>query len=314
MESSDLSGKTPQFPGPRIAVIGTSNWLDVTAELLRRAGLRCDVLQFGGRTQMIQAALRGRFRKYDVVHCVGGRARVPGLLFKLLGKPVVWHWIGTDVMHYGKIHAGGGGLRGAVDRFIAHRCAAAHVADSPQLADELRSYGVESEVVRLLPSAVEAEVQPLPESPAVLNYWRPHSRAFYHAPMVMQLAEAFPDVRFYVAGDDGEGLAGPKNVIFLGALPELDDIYGKISVYLRVVEHDSLSAIVLEALARGRYVIYSEPFPHTQHASDFASCCDALKTLLARKQPNQAGADYVRKHFNLDHEAASLSAVYAPFK
>lgn len=298
----------------RVAVIGTSNWLDVTAELLRRAGLRCDVLQFRGRSALVKAALRGDFRAYDVIHQVGGRARVPGLLFKLLGKPVVWHWIGTDVMHYGKIHAGGGGLRGAVDRFIAHRCAAAHVADSPQLADELRGYGIESQVVRLLPSAVEAEVQPLPEQPAVLNYWRPHSRAFYHAPMVMQLAEAFPDVTFYVAGDDGEGLDGPENVIFLGSLPGLDDIYGKISVYLRVVEHDSLSAIVLEALARGRYVIYSEPFPHTQKACDLASCRDALKKLLAQTEPHQAGAEYVRKHFNLEHEAVMLSTVYDLFE
>lgn len=310
MESDTLRGKFGRAQKPRIAVIGTSNWLEVTAELLRRAGLECEVLDFPSRMKLVRAALRGGFRRYDVVHCVGGRARVPGLLFKLLGKPVVWHWIGTDVMHYGKIHAGGGGLRGAVDRFIAHRCAAAHVADSPQLADELRSYGVESEVVRLLPAAIEADVQSLPAQPAVLNYWRPHSRDFYHAPMVMQLAESFPKVPFYVAGDHGEGLASPVNVIFLGSLPSLDDIYDKITVYVRVVRHDSLSAIVLEALARGRYVIYSEPFPHVEQARDFAACHKALETLLAQDQPNQAGADYVSGQFNLDHEARILRGVY----
>jgi glycosyltransferase involved in cell wall biosynthesis len=309
MESSDPPGKITQ-PPLRVAVIGTANWLDVAAELLWRAEIPCDVLDFPSRLALILAALGGRFRKYDVIHCVGGRARAPGLIFRALGKPVVWHWIGTDVMHYGRIHAGGGGLRGWVDRRIARRWARVHLADSPELAAELADYGLQTEVVRLLPKAIEADIQPLPEQPAVLSYWRSGGRDFYHAPLYMQLAEAFPDVPFYVTGDDGEGMIAPANVHFLGSLPCLDAIYDKISVYIRIVRHDSLSAIVLEALARGRYVIYSKPLPHTETANDFSTCRETLGELLVKNEPNKAGAAYVREHFSLAKEAGRLCAIY----
>ena len=105
-------------------------------------------------------------------------------------------------------------------------------------------------------------------------------------------------------------MPAPKNVCFLGRLPNLADIYPQVSVYLRLVEHDSLSAMVLEALARGRYVIYSKDLPFTETAGSFDEAHEALARLLARKRPNEAGAEYVRKHYRLDEQAEKLRRLY----
>jgi glycosyltransferase involved in cell wall biosynthesis len=86
-------------------------------------------------------------------------------------------------------------------------------------------------------------------------------RGFYLAPEVMKLAAAFPEVLFVIMGDHGEGMEALANVKFLGRLDDMNQVYSWISVYLRLLRHDSLSAMVLETLARGRYVVYSKEFP-----------------------------------------------------
>ncbi len=64
--------------------------------------------------------------------------------------------------------------------------------------------------------------------------------------------------------------------------------------------------MVLEAMAHGRYVIYSNKFPHTSFARDFESARVALEKILSKAKPNAAGADHVRKNFSIDKEAARL--------
>ncbi len=80
---------------------------------------------------------------------------------------------------------------------------------------------------------------------------------------------------------------------------------------IRLPEHDSLSAMVLEALARGRYVIYSEEFPFTETAGNFDEARDALARLLANRQPNYSGAEYVRRNYSLDEQAERLREIHA---
>lgn len=295
-----------------IAVMGTWNWLDVAAHLLQRAGMSCETIpDFPSRMAFIKWVLTGQWRQFDVIHRVRGTSWFYGAVFALLGKPVIWHWIGTDVMVFGRICHSGGGLRGMLSRWAVKKWSYAHLADSPELAEELASYGVKANVVRLLPTVVEAEIESLPEKPCVLSYWSPINREFYKAPIIMQLAEAFPDIPFLIAGDDGTGMAAPENVKFLGRLPNLADIYSKVSVYIRLLEHDSLSAMVLEALARGRYVIYSKKFPYTELAQDFIEAKEALVKVLSAKEPNKSGAEYVRQNYNLQQQVEYLRELYS---
>ena len=293
-----------------VAVMGTWNWLDVAAELFRRAGIACEVVDLRTRKALLKWILSGRWRRFDVVHHIGGMNRFLGMIFVALGKPVVWHWIGTDFLKYGPIFRRGGGLRGAVSRRVVRQWAHRHLADSPELAQELRSCGVRADVVRLLPEAIEAQVEPLPKIPCVLSYWNLISRNFYSAPLIMELAAAFPEIPFLIVGDNGEGMPAPKNVQFLGRLPNLADIYSRASVYIRLPEHDSLSAMVLEMLARGRYVIYNKGLTGCHLAGDFPGTRRALKAIVDLKEPNIEGARFVKETFSLDKEAKALAIAF----
>jgi len=304
-------GKTESPKRFKVAIIGIWNWLDVAGELFRRAGIDCQVLNLHSRKDYFWWIIKGGWREFDVIHHVWGNERLPGLVFKTLGIPVVWHWIGSDVLNFRKIWRGGGGLRGMVNRRIAFNWSRQHLADSPGLASELAELGITASVVRLLPKAVEATIEPLPSKPAVLSYWSPISRDKYQSSVVMQLAASMPDLQFLIVGDNGDGIPPLANVKFLGFLPNLSEVYPQISIYIRLIEHDSLSAIVLEALARGRYVIYSKPFPHAEMATTFDQARAALVRLVEQTRPNEEGAAYVKSHYSLQEQVNFLKRWYA---
>jgi hypothetical protein len=67
----------------------------------------------------------------------------------------------------------------------------------------------------------------------------------------------------------------------------------------------------LEALARGRYVIYSKKFPYTEYAQNFTEAKEALVKVLSAKEPNKAGAEYVRQNYNLQKQAEYLRELYS---
>jgi glycosyltransferase involved in cell wall biosynthesis len=293
-----------------IAVFGQWNWLEVMAELLRRAGMTCENLPDFPRWAFVRWVLSSGWRRFDVIHHIRRAGLLVPLTFAVLNKPFIWHWIGADCRTYGRLFHRGRGWRAILTRRAIHKWAFAHLADSPEVADDLRQYGINAEVVRLLPKTIEAQVIPLPEKPCVLSYWAPIHRDLYRVSVVMQLAEAFPDVPFLIAGDDGKDLSAPKNVKFLGRLPSLTDIYPKISIYIRLVEYDSVSAIVLEALARGRYVLYSKEFPCTELAQNFDEAQKALAKLLTVKEPNKEGSEYIRQNYSIQQQVECVKKLY----
>jgi len=302
----------------KIIVMGYPYWADVAAGMLRAAGLEAVRWKFG--PEAVPAAIRWcrplrlaayladrRFREAEVIHYVGSvTSRLFLRVARLLGKRIVLHWVGTDVAGFSKAVARGNTALGRFYRRVPH----AHFADSPELMDELAALGVGAELFRLLPEGVEARPMPMPEKPAVLAYWSHDRRAFYGGPIVDALAEEFRDVTFYVVGSDGAGEPQHPNMKYLGRLDGLEDVYRSVGVLVRMPEHDSLSAMVLEMLARGRWVIYSKPFPHTETATNLDEAREALRRCLDRQGPNLEGQEYVRQNFSPSHEAERITPIY----
>ena len=170
--------------------------------------------------------------------------------------------------------------------------------------------GVCSVVCRLLPASIEAEVLPLPETFRVLSYWTDERMAFYGGDLILKLAEECSDIEFLIAGADGCGVACSSNVTFLGRRETLDDVYPRVSVFLRLPKHDSLSAMVLESLARGRYVVYNKNFPHCRRADTLEQVRAVIQEIRRFSEPNRVGADFVRENFSLQREAECLHRAY----
>ena len=291
----------------RVAVVGTVNWVGVAGDLLRRAGLDARPLFVDRRWVPLRALTSRRCISADAVHMIWGGDVLASLTLKyLLGKRLVWHWIGSDAVRMGHDR----GLRSRMRRYLADQRVVAHFADSPELAKELGTLGIRAEVCRLLPASIEAEVMPLPDRFCVLSYWFDDRRTFYGGDMILQLARELPDLEFIIAGAEGKGAPRLPNVTFLGRLKNLEDVYPRVSVFLRLPEHDSLSAMVLESLARGRYVIYNKDFPHCLRADTLEQVRSAMQEIRRLSKPNRAGAAFVRKNFSLQREAECLRRVY----
>jgi glycosyltransferase involved in cell wall biosynthesis len=94
---------------------------------------------------------------------------------------------------------------------------------------------------------------------------------------------------------------------FHGWQRDLEPFYRKSSVLVRLVEHDGTGLTAVEALSRGRHVIYSFPLPHTLRVAWGDN--DALSRILSGLlnlhkrgllRLNTAGRSYAEKHY--DHE------------
>lgn len=297
----------PHRQSQSIAVIGTVNWIDVAANLLRRAGLKAQPIPVDRRWVPLRIMVSRRFLSAKAAHMIwGGDVAASIVAAYLLRKKLVWHWIGTDVVRY----AGGRGLTQRLRRYLAMHRVAAHLADSPELAEELKALGIQARVCRLLPGSIEAEVMPLPDRFRVLSYWFDDRRTFYGGDLILELARRMPEMEFLIVGARGEGAPRLPNVSFLGRVDDLDPIYQRVSVLVRIPQHDSLSVMVLEALARGRYVIYNKDFPCCSRADTLEEIRAALEEIRQLTEPNREGSRCVRQQFTLQKEADCLSRVY----
>jgi len=68
--------------------------------------------------------------------------------------------------------------------------------------------------------------------------------------------------------------------------------------------------MVAESLARGRYVLYSLPFPYCEKATELNECKEKLATLLRKKELNLAGAEFVRTRFDPEKNIMKLIKMY----
>jgi hypothetical protein len=216
---------------------------------------------------------------------------------------MVSHWIGSDAMRYqGRLN-----LIKRLGIWVHQHFVALELADSEIIQEELRSVGIETNLLRLLPQAIVGEVTPLPEEPIVVSYWFDERFDFYGGPIVFALARAFPHVKFLIVQASGKGLRDiPANVRFLGFVDNMPEIYRNCTCLVRMPLHDGLGAMVLEAMANGRYVIYNHKVPFTSFAQDFDSARKVLEEILNKQSPNSEGADYIKKNFSIDEQANRL--------
>jgi len=182
----------------------------------------------------------------------------------------------------------------------AHRIE--HWADAPWLASELASVGISAKFVGLSPVA-EVPAMPLPPGPlTVLTYLPEDKYEFYGAQIVYELARRMPDVRFLVLASERRGRVTPKNVEFIGYHDDMEPVYAKCHVLVRMPDHDGMSQMVLEALNHGRYAIWNYALDGVLKASDVTEAEAHLRDLgdrVARGalSPNESGRAYVTRDF-----------------
>ena len=217
----------------------------------------------------------------------------------------IFYWIGTDVQQ--TIAAiRDGTIRRSVYESVRRE---EHLADSPWLAAELASVGIDARVIPIFAVGTNpSEPPPLPDRFTVLTYLPDRRHAFYGSSMIAAAASALPEIDFLVLGGVGAWMSDrPANIRFLGWQADTAQFYERSSVLVRMVEHDGMSGMVAEALSFARHVIYSYALPHC-HQVKFGDAQKLICTLAALKGAglNEMGRRYAAAEFDQASTARSL--------
>jgi len=281
----------------RVVVHGLPHFCTKLSRLLRCEGW--DVHYHTGQSMASLVALANDLRRCDLAYTWGGRISMGKFLraAHALGKKnVVMLWSGSDVFFAQKEFAAG-----RMEPWIASKT---HWAVSPWIAEEVRALGLPCEFVQASFVDLAAQVVPLPEKFSVLSYLPNKEKSMlYGWDQIQEVARALPTVEFNVIGlAKGETMDAPPNVTLRGWAEDLTPHLQRATLLWRPVQHDGLSFMVLEALAQGRHVLYSYPFPGCIEVKRAVAAQRELERLLAlhRSQvlpTNDAGIRSIAKDF-----------------
>jgi len=243
----------------------------------------------------------------DVCYFIGGRYSNNHILTlcRLLNKPVVMHWVGTDVIEAIEAFNTQGGL----PRKVVGSCI--HWVELNWTAKELSSIKISAEIVPLPVMLSTESVSPLPQIFTILAYLPAVRPTFYGAHHILRLAKEMPDIRFMCVGSKDSPFhftseTLPTNIKLLGRPESLEKVYPASTVLVRVTEHDGLSFMALEALSHGRYLIWSYPLEGAHGAlvaSDYEAMYGHVQALYEKHVqgsllPNYEGVEFVRSHYD----------------
>jgi hypothetical protein len=170
-----------------------------------------------------------------------------------LHVPMAVIWGGTDVVRVRN-------LPELSERTRAHRYE--HVACSSATSDELSALGIHSTVLRLAIATPPRTFRPFTRF-AVLAYLPGFNERIYGAETIVKTAKALPEIPFDVIGD--KRITRPTsdgNITYRGWEENIEPYIDSAVVLLRPTERDGGGPplMVLEAMARGRYVIWSRSY------------------------------------------------------
>ncbi len=217
----------------------------------------------------------------DVWYSIGGPItdRWVHLAARLLRKPRVIHWVGSDI----GVLAQNPGLAAALA--VPNTT---HLAEVSWTADQLREFGLNPRIVPLPPRHLNGDLKPMPAKFTVMLYV-PRTRADFYGrrtfERLMRSLRSKP-IRYIIVGGGEVEIPPGVDVENLGWKDTLVDAYEHASVLIRYTPRDGLSLMVLEALSFGRHVLWTHDFPHTRTIQTFG---DMEREIVALFQRHERG-------------------------
>ena len=233
----------------------------------------------------------------DVWYSIGSPVtdRWVHLAARIMRKPRVIHWVGSDIAGLSEHPA---------LRSLLSTSRVTHLAEVSWTAEQLREFGFAPRIAPLPPRHSDPRSMPMPAQFTIMLYV-PRTRSdFYGRRAFERLMErlAGQPVRYIVVG--GGSIDAPPGVEVrnLGWRDTLHDVYREVSLLIRYTPHDGLSLMVLEALSFGRHVIWTQDFPHVRAVTSYTDLEEAVRELLARHvagalEPQHAAARLIAEQY-----------------
>jgi hypothetical protein len=130
---------------------------------------------------------------------------------------------------------------------------------------------------------------------------------------VLALPRELPEIDFTLVPSPADTLPGPlpPNLDARGWIEDMEALYRDITVYVRLTSHDGMSFMALEALSRGRYVIWTHPLEGAIQTSGLANVAGVLRQLKeshdeGRLSLNEAGRAATLARFDPERDLQRL--------
>lgn len=255
-------------------------------------------------------------KRADVVFSINGSLQTSTIFdYTLrLKKRLIMNWVGTDVQL-----AQEAVLKQAYRVDYIEK--AIHFCEVEWIQRELKAIGIHAEISNFASFNKRFDAhENFSNRFSVLNYIPEDRKEFYGFTSYIQLAKENPSIDFYIAGCLAAEVNNlPKNIIPLGWVNDMNALYAKIQVCMRIPEHDGLSTFVLEGLARGKQVIYKYDYPNVFSPKSFEELNEYLKSLEKKWQDqtsliNEGGMKFVQEHFNEEFILGNLIETFQKLK
>jgi hypothetical protein len=290
----------------RVLLVGNPYFINRLNELGREKEFSFDLWPKKGGWRRWLAILRA-----DLIYLMGGDLR-PNCYYRLallLGKKMIIQWVGSDIREMEAWQAEGRDI----SKILLQK--AEHWAEVDWTAVELAKLGVKARIVPLTPAGFPEQVPDLPEKFVALTYLPPDKAEFYGEEQILRLAREFSEVTFLIVGSEPTQRPAfwPSNMVSVGWVDEMSRFYPEITVLIRMTRYDGLSFMVLEALARGRHVIWSRKLSGVRQVSDYHGLRQEFKELYehyknGRLTPNVKGRNQVELQYTPEKVWAKIAA------
>lgn len=245
--------------------------------------------------------VKARFKipNADVVYSINGSLTRSRVFDLALAKdiPLIMNWVGTDVLKSLEAFRSGNYMKDYIKK-------AQHHCEVNWIQEELKETGIAAEVVNFAVFEKQFDIV-VPEGPfTVLSYIPGNRSSFYGIEAFLSLANSFPDTRFLIAGGSEEDFDKlPANVKALGWVKDMGEVFDQSHVCVRYPEHDGLSNFILEAMARGKQVLYKYNFDHCNYCPTENDLIENLSKIKqsydsGKWEMNKEAVSFIQTHFN----------------
>lgn len=282
----------------RVAISGLRIFCADIAGYARRIAPEWELrlLRTNSRLEILTAviALAGCDVWYSIGNPVSDRWLT--LASRLLRKPRVVHWVGSDILAL---------ARDASLRSQLSSRTILHLAEATWTVAELERHGLMPRLAPLPPRHHHGESLPLPQQFTVLLYVPRTRSEFYGKSAFERLMDRLKGrrIRYIIVGGGTLNVPDGVDATDLGWRNDLRDAYRDSTVLVRFTPHDGLSLMVLEALSYGRHVIWTQPFPFVKQVHAYGGIEQTILDLLAAHErgelaPQTDASDHVRNQYS----------------
>ena len=230
----------------------------------------------------------------DILYVISGKMGMLMIIAKLLGKRIIIHWVGTDLLKFHKSNL--------LTKILYRTIPTKHIFVSQSLMKEFPH----NRNVFLFPifrqyPLVKTDFKIKKE---ILTYIPENREDFYYGQFITDFFKKKKSYNLHVIGNSGTSFKKNNNIKFYGWIDErkINKLINKCSIYIRFVKHDGFPKLVVDNLYNYNFVIYNKPFPYTINCTPEESILNDVLTNIYKKhslkKSNQKQHEYIEKLYS----------------